>query len=189
MTMPTTYGVIERNGVNFSHDSAVSISYDNSNSGLTATEIQSAIDELKSSIPTGLDDLSDDATHRLVTDTEKNTWNGKQDTLTEGSNISIVNNTISATDHIYNTVTTASDGLCPSLSGTTATYLRGDGQWTAPTGTVYTTATTASDGLCPSLSGTTATYLRGDGIWYNPLTSLEERVSQLESAIRALNGE
>jgi hypothetical protein len=32
-------------------------------------------------IPDQLSDLSDDATHRLVTDTEKSTWNGKQDTL------------------------------------------------------------------------------------------------------------
>ena len=30
-----------------------------------------------SDIPTALSSLSDDATHRLVTDTEKNTWNGK----------------------------------------------------------------------------------------------------------------
>jgi len=31
----------------------------------------------KPTIPTALSDLSDDATHRLVTDTEKSTWNGK----------------------------------------------------------------------------------------------------------------
>jgi hypothetical protein len=33
----------------------------------------------KPSIPTALSELSDDSTHRLVTDTEKSTWNGKQD--------------------------------------------------------------------------------------------------------------
>ena len=32
-------------------------------------------------IPDKLSDLSDDTTHRLVTDTEKSTWNGKQDAL------------------------------------------------------------------------------------------------------------
>ena len=32
-------------------------------------------------IPDQLSDLSDDATHRLVTDTEKSTWSGKQDAL------------------------------------------------------------------------------------------------------------
>ena len=33
------------------------------------------------SIPTTLSELTDDATHRLVTDTEKSTWDGKQDSL------------------------------------------------------------------------------------------------------------
>lgn len=33
-------------------------------------------------VPTKLSDLSADATHRLVTDTEKSTWNGKQNALT-----------------------------------------------------------------------------------------------------------
>ena len=33
-------------------------------------------------IPTTLADLTDDATHRLVTDTEKSTWNGKQNPAT-----------------------------------------------------------------------------------------------------------
>ncbi len=33
-------------------------------------------------VPTMLSDLSDDATHRFVTDTEKSTWSGKQDALT-----------------------------------------------------------------------------------------------------------
>lgn len=32
-------------------------------------------------VPTQLSQLSDDSTHRLVTDTEKGTWNGKQDAL------------------------------------------------------------------------------------------------------------
>lgn len=36
----------------------------------------------KPTIPDELSDLSDDSTHRLVTDTEKSTWNGKQDALT-----------------------------------------------------------------------------------------------------------
>jgi len=41
-------------------------------------------------IPTDLADLSDDTTHRLVTDTEKATWNGKQDTLVSGTSIKTV---------------------------------------------------------------------------------------------------
>lgn len=43
-------------------------------------------------IPTELADLSDDSTHRLVTDTEKTTWNNKQDTLVSGTNIKTLNN-------------------------------------------------------------------------------------------------
>ena len=36
-------------------------------------------------LPTALSELSDDSTHRLVTDTEKSTWNAKQDALTAGT--------------------------------------------------------------------------------------------------------
>lgn len=42
-------------------------------------------------IPDELSDLSDDATHRLVTDSEKSTWNGKQDMLVSGTNIKTIN--------------------------------------------------------------------------------------------------
>ena len=55
--MATTYGVIERNGINFSHDTALSISYINSSSGLTATDVQSALDELKTLIIDKINDL------------------------------------------------------------------------------------------------------------------------------------
>ena len=41
-----------------------------------------AIEDVYQSIPQELADLTDDATHRLVTDTEKSTWNGKQNALT-----------------------------------------------------------------------------------------------------------
>lgn len=42
-----------------------------------STSIQAIID----SIPNELSDLNEDATHRIVTDTEKEIWNGKQDAL------------------------------------------------------------------------------------------------------------
>jgi hypothetical protein len=35
----------------------------------------------KPTVPTALSQLGDDSTHRLVSDTEKSTWNGKQDAL------------------------------------------------------------------------------------------------------------
>ena len=47
----------------------------------TESEIDSKLDEKAdiSSIPTGLSDLADDATHRVVTDAEKEAWNAKSD--------------------------------------------------------------------------------------------------------------
>jgi hypothetical protein len=44
-------------------------------------------------IPTTLASLSDDSTHRLVTDTEKSTWNAKQTALVSGTNIKTINST------------------------------------------------------------------------------------------------
>ena len=46
----------------------------------------------KPTIPDELADLSDDSTHRVVTDTEKTTWSGKQDALVSGTNIKTINN-------------------------------------------------------------------------------------------------
>lgn len=43
-------------------------------------------------IPDRLSQLTDDTTHRLVTDTEKSTWNGKQEALVSGTNIKTINN-------------------------------------------------------------------------------------------------
>jgi hypothetical protein len=37
--------------------------------------------------------VTEDATHRFVTDTEKTTWNGKQDALVSGTNIKTINST------------------------------------------------------------------------------------------------
>ena len=45
-------------------------------------DYDTAIEDVYQSIPQELADLTDDATHRLVTDTEKSTWNGKQNALT-----------------------------------------------------------------------------------------------------------
>ena len=42
-------------------------------------------------IPEDLSELDEDSTHRTVTDTEKNTWNGKQDVLESGTNIKTIN--------------------------------------------------------------------------------------------------
>lgn len=44
-----------------------------------------------------LSDLTDDATHRVVTDTQITTWNGKQNQLTAGNNIAITDYVVSTT--------------------------------------------------------------------------------------------
>lgn len=44
--------------------------------------VKTYVDNAIPTVPTALSQLSDDSTHRLVTDTEKNTWNGKQNALT-----------------------------------------------------------------------------------------------------------
>ena len=58
--------------------------------------------------------IVEDATHRFVTDTEKTTWNNKQNTLTAGTNVSISGNTISATNTTYSVATTSANGLMSS---------------------------------------------------------------------------
>lgn len=45
-------------------------------------DYDTAIEDVYQSIPQELADLSEDATHRVVTDTEKSTWNNKQNALT-----------------------------------------------------------------------------------------------------------
>ena len=44
-------------------------------------------------VPSALADLTDDSTHRTVTDSEKTTWSGKQDALVSGTNIKTINST------------------------------------------------------------------------------------------------
>ena len=73
-------------------------------------------------VPTALSDLQDDSTHRVVTDTEKSTWSGKQDALTAGTNIQINGTTISATDTTYSDATQSIAGL---MSTTDKTKLDG----------------------------------------------------------------
>lgn len=61
----------------------------------------------ESDIPTDLSDLTDDATHRVVTDTEKTTWNGKQSAL-DGTQMNAVNSGITSAD-VSQIATNASD--------------------------------------------------------------------------------
>lgn len=51
------------------------------------SDYNTTIEDIYQSIPSDLADMADDATHRLVTDTEKNTWNGKQNVISDLSAI------------------------------------------------------------------------------------------------------
>jgi len=83
-------------------------------------------------------DLVDDSTsaNKFVTASNKTTWNGKQDKLTAGRNISISGNTISATDTTYSDFTgtdgtsAGSAGLVPAPATADAgKFLKADGTW------------------------------------------------------------
>lgn len=47
-------------------------------------------------IPTALSEMTDDATHRTVTDTQMTAWNGKQNAITAGTNLAFDGNTLNA---------------------------------------------------------------------------------------------
>lgn len=100
----------------------------------------SADDFIKSkpSIPTALSDLTEDSTHRLVTDTEKSTWNGKSDfsgsynDLTDKPTIPTVNDGTLTIKQNGTTVGTFSanqsgDAEVNITGGGGATYTEGDG--------------------------------------------------------------
>ena len=83
-------------------------------------------------------DLVDDSTttNKFVTASDKTTWNGKQNALTAGPNITISGDTISATDTTYSDFSGATSGdagthgLVPApASGETDKYLKSDGSW------------------------------------------------------------
>lgn len=83
-------------------------------------------------------DLVDDSTstNKFVTASDKTAWNGKQDALTAGTNITITGTTISATNTTYSDFTGASSsvagthGLVPApAAGDDTKFLAGDGVW------------------------------------------------------------
>lgn len=101
--------------------------------------------------------ITEDATHRFVTDGEKTTWGKKQDKLTAGANINIgTDGTISATDTIYN------DKDIKARISTLENKEDKD--------TTYSPATTSTDGLLTSAN-------------YKKLTGLETgaQVNKIET--------
>ena len=120
----------------------------------------------KPTIPDELADLSDDATHRLVTDTEKSTWNGKQDKVTAKG---------STTKPVY----TSADGTfaeCSTYAGGTAVTLNGSNK-AGSTASMY----------APTSAGTSGQVLKSNGSgapsWVNQSSLIADTYSTSETRI------
>ena len=149
--MSTTYGVFMRNGVNFSHDTAESISYSKTIASVAVSNVQDALDQVVDSyaLNTTATTASAGLMPALGTSTTKylrndGTWN-------------VPNNTT------YAVMTSGTTGLVPS-GGTSDKYLKGNATWDIPENTTYDVFTSVVKGLAPT-GGTSTKYLRGDATW------------------------
>ena len=175
--MSTTYGTLIRNGVNYSHDTAESISYDNTNSGLTSTNAQDAINELDPLMtPTGGTNdkyLRGNNAWQTPTNTTYKTFDGNLSGLVlkcpgDTSKFYKADGTWDTpADHTYGIVNSSVDGLVP-VGGDSGTYLRADGTWNSPPNTTYSLVSTDTSGLVRVLTGETDKYLKGNGWWDTP---------------------
>lgn len=119
--------------------SDIDIENQTDNTVATKKDLKSVQDK----IPTALSSLTEDETHRTVSDTEKATWNGKQDALTAGSNITITDNTISAKDTTYTAgenITISDDNVISASGGTSIDVVQETG--TSTTAVMSQDATT-----------------------------------------------
>ena len=73
-------------------DKTTTINSKSLNSNVTLEAIDVGALPINTYIPTALSDLSEDSTHRIVTDLEKANWNNKQSALVSGTNIKTINN-------------------------------------------------------------------------------------------------
>ena len=74
--------------------------------------IKNADNSVASGIPGALADLTDDATHRVVTDTEKSTWNGKANTADIPTAVSALTN-----DSGYQTSAQVQSAISTAIAG------------------------------------------------------------------------
>ena len=108
----TNFGVVKvGSGINVSNGSiSVDDEYENVIETVKVNNTAVSPDANKTiniEVPTSLSDLSDDATHRLVTDTEKSTWNGKVD---KANAISALTLSLNTTDYKLTLSGTRADG-------------------------------------------------------------------------------
>jgi hypothetical protein len=111
-------------------------------------------------IPTKVSELDNDSEFQTGSQVESSISSaiaGKQDTLTAGTNISIVDNTISATDTTYTAganITIDSDNKISATDTTYSNFTGTDGQTAGAAGLVPAPATTDTD-----------KFLKSDGTW------------------------
>ena len=142
-----------------------------SSNGLMASGDKSKLD----GIATGANNYSHPASHpasmitestsqRFVSDSEKSTWNAKQNALTAGTNVTISGNTISATNTTYGVATTSANGLMASADKTKLNGIAtGANNYTHPSTHPYSMITGTPTSL-PANGGsaTSASHLLGD---------------------------
>lgn len=106
------------------------------------------------SIPSALSDLSEDTTHRVVTDTEKSTWNGKQDAIADLSAIRTGAGLGATAYQKPSTGIPASDlasGVIPDVSGKENTSNKVTSLSAQSTDTQYPSAKATYDAINPSV--------------------------------------
>ena len=116
------------NGIKDYVASAISGKADSSSLATVATSGQYSDLTGTPTIPTALSDLSDDATHRLVTDTDKTAWNGKSavswsQTITTGQKIAVVTIDGTPTDVFAPTGGGGGGGSVDSVNGMQGTVV------------------------------------------------------------------
>ena len=108
--------------------------------------------------------ITESTSQRFVSDSEKSTWNAKQNALTAGTNVSISGNTISAVNTTYGVATTSANGLMASADKTKLNGIAtGANNYTHPSTHPYSMITGAPTSL-PANGGsaTSAKHLLGD---------------------------
>ena len=136
----------------------------------------------KPNIPSALSDLTDDSTHRTVSDTEKSTWNDKVDTSTYNSKMTQIDTSLEnkleesdLTDYVKNT-----DYASSSKGGVIKTS-NGAGIYATSSGTLYAVEKTYSDYASFSNNG-----FISKGTLENVLNA---KIGDINTVLDTINGE
>ena len=86
------------------------------------SDYNTTIDDIYQSIPSDLADLADDETHRVVTDTEKRTWNNKQNALTFDNTPTKLSTNPVKSGGVYSALADLYDGYDPTTETLSFTF-------------------------------------------------------------------